>query len=222
MVLYKNSKLSVILVTITGCLLLLAGGCSQTATIALKFAEQDSTNYRMVTEAEDGVNFAGSLQNDPNFKNRSMHERVEMVFNQQIQSIDDKGNANAKITIKGLKYEKSKPALKFDSNSESDKAGPFAKLIGQSYMVTISPAGEVLKIADIEKARAAVKGNTPACKTAARIISEDIIQIRHGISGLPAIDKNRPQIGDQWSKMKTISLGKMGSKSYQKIYKIDK
>lgn len=207
------------------CLLLLAAGCTlvgeESATLALRFTPQDSTTYKVTTQMEDSVKFEGSLLDDPTFKNRSNSKAIEMTFTQQIQSINNKGNAIAKITIEGLKYlviQKNKTVQDFDSSREKDKENPLGKLIGQSYTIEISPTGEVIKVIDVKEARAAAGGSRPANKAALKLLSADAIKERHRTLDLPNADKNRLRTGDTWSSIKSFSFGKMGSKSYEKIH----
>ena len=126
---------------IIACLLLLIAGCAQpggeTTTVALKFTPQDSSTYRVVTKTERGLKFEGALTKDTNLKGGNNSSRTEMAFTRQIQSVDNKGNAVAKITINGLKYHsvvKDNTVLDFDSSREKDKNNPVVKLIGKSYL----------------------------------------------------------------------------------------
>ena len=226
MIFSKRTKFSVGLASIVICLLFLTSGCTtpltkETATLALKFTPQDSTTYKITTQAEKSVKWVGRSLGKSNFKDGRTGTKIEMIFTQQIQSIDDKGNAIAKITIEGLKYLsmiKENPVLDFDSFREKDRNNPLAKLIGQSYTIKITPAGKVLKVVDVKEAQAAVRGSSSANKTALRMLSVNAIKERHEISALPGADKNQLRTGDNWSSIKSLSFGLMGPKSYEKIY----
>ncbi len=104
-----SEKISSWLAVTAICLLFLASGCAavteEGTTLALKFAPEDSTTYRVITNAEDRIQFEGSLLEKPSFRDKRNQTRIEMTFTQQIQDIDKKGNAIAKITIKELKFE---------------------------------------------------------------------------------------------------------------------
>jgi len=193
-----------------------------TVELALKFTPQDSTTYRLITEAEKSVMWEGPLPEKPSaFKSGHTASRIEMTFTQRIQSIDDKGNAVVEITIKGLKdlaQVRDNTVLDFDSSREKDRDSLLSKLIGQSYTIEISPAGRVLRILDVNEARAAVKGDSSAHQTASALVSDDTIKQRHTILALAATDKDQFQQGDSWSDMESFSFGMMGSKSYEKIY----
>jgi len=146
-----------------------------------------------------------------------------MTFTQLIQSVDDKGNAVAEITIKALKClvkVRDNVTLDFDSSREKDQNNPLAKLIGQSYTMEMSPAGQVTKVIDLSKAKAAVKGSSSAHKTASALLSADATKQRHSIPAMPSADKNQLRPGDSWSTVRTFDFQMMGFKSYERVYKL--
>jgi hypothetical protein len=243
----RQVKISKWLASAVVCSLLLAAGCApvgeevakprveakkqipkaktgEVATVALKFSPQDSTTYRVITETERGIKWEGSLPKEPAFKGGRNHDRLEMTFAQEIQSVDDKGNAIAKITVKELKYSsivKDSSVFEFDSSKPKDPNHPLARLIGQSYTLKIAPTGEVTEVIDTKEAEtAARKGSVPP-GTALRLLQSGTIKERHGTLVLPDIDKNQLHIGDNWSSTKTFSFGMMGSESYEKIYTLN-
>jgi len=190
-------------------------------TLALKFAPQDSTTYKVITERERSVILEGTLSDDTTLKGGRTGSRVEMTFTQQIQSIDERGNAVAKITIEELKYSakvKDKAIVGFDSSGGKDRRSPLAKLIGQSYTIRISPDGKVVRVIDVSGAQAAVRGGTPAHKTALVLLKSDAIKERHAISGLPDAGRNQVHTGDNWSSIKNFNFDLLGSESYERIY----
>ena len=192
-----------------------------TVELALKFTPQDSTTYKLTMEAQRRIEWEGPLPDETAFKGGQTGNKIEMTFTRQIQSIDDKGNAVAGITIEGLKYlsiVRDSTALDFDSSREKDKNNPMAKLIGQSYTIEIAPTGKVTRVIDVKQAQAAVRGNSSANKAALTLLSPDAIKKRHGTLALPDTDKNQLRTGANWSSIKTFSFGMMGSKSYEKIY----
>ena len=193
-----------------------------TVQLALKYTAGDLTTYKVITEVEKSVRWEGPLP-DKNFafKGGATGNKVEMTFAQKIQNVDDKGNAAAQITIKGLKYSgkvKDNVVMDFDSSREKDANSPLCKLVGQSYTIEISPDGQVLRVIDAKEAQAAVEGGSAASKTASVLLSADVIKERHTIPGLPAADKNQLRTGDNWSSVKAFSFDMMGSKSYEKVY----
>lgn len=191
-------------------------------TLALKFNKQDSTNYRVVTESERSVNFKGSLAKDSSLTGGRTSSRVEMTFNQQIQNVDSKGNAVAKITIDGLKYlskVRDGTVMDFDSSKEQDQSNPLNKLVGQSYTIEIAPTGEVSKV-DASQAQAAVGDGSPANQRALSLVSPETIRDLLTVSALPDTDKRQLHEGDSWNRTKNFSFGMMGSKSYERVYTV--
>lgn len=189
--------------------------------LTLKYTPDDSTTYTIITEAVRKIDWEGLYPNDTAFRGGQTSSRNEMTFTQQIQSTDEKGNAVAKITIDSLKHlsiVRDNPVLDFDSSREKDKDSPLARLIGQSYTIEITPAGRLSKIIDANQAQTAIGGTTSADKTAAALLSNEVITERHSIPAIPASDKSRVKAGDNWSSIKTLSFGLMGSQTYERIY----
>lgn len=196
---------------------------AEAVTLALKFTPQDSTTYRVITDAQRSIKWKGPVPDEPAFKSGRRHNRIEMTFTQRVQSTDDKGNAVVRITIQGLKYysmTKDKLVLDFDSSSIKDPNHPLALLIGQSYTIEIAPTGEVTEVIDVEEARTAVRRGSSVPKRAIAMLRSDAIKERHGLTALPVTDKNQLQLrtDNNWTSVKTFSFGRMGAKSYEKIY----
>jgi hypothetical protein len=189
--------------------------------LALRFRPQDLTTYRVIEEVDRSVAWEGPPEKPTGFQGGHTGSRAEMTFGQTIQSVDENGNATAEIEIEALKYVyrvRDNAVLNFDSAAEQDKDSPLQKLIGQSYVVQMSAAGQVLKIVDANEARAAVTGNEAANKTALALLSPEVISQRHTIPALPPADKNELSPGQSWSSVKAFSFDMMGSKSYEKAY----
>jgi len=192
-----------------------------TVDLTLKFAPQDSTKYKATTEIEMSVNFEGSFPADVISRNGRNSNKVEMLFTQTIQSIDDKGYAAAKITIEGLKYlsiYKNNPVIDFDSSRQEDRSNPLNKLVGQSYTIEITPDGQITKVVDANQARTAVGGDATANKTALNLLDTDVIMKRHEISALPGTYNAQLHTGDNWSSIQTFSFPIVGSKAYERVY----
>jgi len=233
-----SDKIFHCLAVVAACSLLLVEGCASarkktvetkpgpeeqipTVRLALKFTPQDSTTYRVITERERSLELEGALSDDAIIEGGRTGSRVEITFTQQIQNVDDKGNAVAKITIKEVKYSakvKDETKAGFDSSRKEDQHNPLAKLIGQSYTINVSPAGKVVGEPDVRQAQAAVRGRSPASKTALELLKRDVVKERHTIPALPALDKNQVRPSDSWSCVKNFSYGLMGAESYERIY----
>ncbi|MBN2455067.1 MAG: hypothetical protein JXB29_00795 [Sedimentisphaerales bacterium] len=223
------------------CVLLLTAGCAEVekkgaeaelkpqeqapagkpVVLALKFSEGGLTTYRSAVESEMSLTYEGSMFKDTDFKSGRKHKKVEMTFDQQIQSIDDGGNATARITVKGLKYlseDKDKRLFEFDSSKEQGADNALNKLLGQSYVIKIAPHGQVLGVIDVSKARTAAAGAYLSNKAAQWLLRADVIMQRHSVSALPAAGKDRVRVGENWSRTKIFSFPILGSKSYEKVY----
>ena len=184
--------------------------------LALKFVPGDLTTYKVVVESERSVQF------DEPEPNRS-GSRLEMTYFQRIKSINNKGNASVLITIKDLKFtsiEKNAPLVKFDSSVKGDMHNPMARLIGESYTIELTPSGDVADVTDFAKAQFAIKSASRAGKAATALVQKKSIKDRHEIVSLPAADKNQLKPSDNWSKLKSFDFGMMGSKSFERIYKL--
>jgi len=156
------------------------------------------------------------MLNKNEFKDSRSQNTIEMTFTQQVLNTDDKGNAVVEVTIKELKclsIYRDKITLDFDSAREKDRDDPLGKLVGQSYTIEMTPSGRVSKVIDANDARDAVSGNK-----AAALLSGDVIKERHTITALPATDKEKLRIGDNWSSVKIFPFPIIGSRAYERIY----
>ncbi len=192
--------------------------------LALKFNPHDSTTYKVTVETRRQAAWEGLTSKKPvEFKGGRSGNKIEMAFDQHIESIDDNGNAVAKITIKGLKYQTevtNNIVLDFDSSKKNDMKGPLGKLIGKSYTIEITPAGQVSRIIDVNDIMAAVSDGASAGKTVIQLLSVNAIRVRHTIPGLPA-EQDKLSVGQSWDAVKSFSFDQMGSKSYSKNYTLE-
>jgi hypothetical protein len=194
---------------------------ADTISLALKFSPGQSATYRVITEAVRTVEWEGELPSEPKFGGGRRHNRLEMTFTQEIESVDEQGNAVARITVKGLKYRSGVEEgrmKEFDSSAVKDPNAPLALLVGQSYTIRIAPTGEVTGIVDATDARTAVRRGSSVPRTALRLLGPMAVKERHTIRALPPAGKNRLRTGDNWSSVKVFSFGLMGSKTYEKVY----
>ena len=194
---------------------------SPSVRLALKFSPEDLTTYKVVLETDKSVQWEGGVSKPEGFQGGHTGNKMEMTFDQQIQRVDDQGNATARITIKALKYLatiKNNVTLDFDSSREEDRSNPLSKLIGQSYTIEITPSGKVSKVADTSDALAAVKGDSAANNVAVKLLSADAVKEQHTIPALPAAGKTQVRKDGKWSSMKKVSFDMMGIKSYEKVY----
>jgi len=216
------------LVAIILCSLLLIAGCAtveqKSATLALKFAPGDIATYKAAREWEKSVKFEGEKSKAPLIRGEKTGSKLEFTFAQEIQSINDQGNAIAKNTIKELKYSEivqGKEITDFDSSREVNlKGADMVKLIGKEYTLEISPAGKVVNVIDTTQIMDTAKGNMTFEKTVKDLFSEDAIKSLYEAEALPSAGKNKLQVGDSWSNTKAVSFDLMGYKGYEKIYTV--
>jgi hypothetical protein len=195
----------------------------EAATLALKFTVGDTTTYRLISDAERSVKWEGPLPSNSGFKGGSRHNRVEMTFTQEILSVNEEGNAVAKITVDALKYfmvVKDKTEVDFDSSDVKDPEGQFAKMLGHHYTIELTPAGEVVNLVDAEDIRSSVRRARRVPRKALAFLRPEPLKQRHTIPALSAAGKKQRSTGENWSDIKTFSFGLMGSKSYEKIYTV--
>jgi hypothetical protein len=190
--------------------------------LALRFSPGQSTTYRAVIEQEKSVTWKGAASTRPaTFKDGHTGNRVEMTFQQDVESVDEAGNAVARITVKALKClnrVNDNVTLDFDSVRPQDQDNALAKLIGQSYRVKLSRRGEVLEVVDASQARSALAGDTPMHRAAQRLLSDEQIKERHAVAALTGVQTDPVRPGQSWSSVKNFSFSSMGVKSFERVY----
>ncbi|WP_123785103.1 hypothetical protein [Sedimentisphaera cyanobacteriorum] len=140
--------------------------------------------------------------------------RVEMVFDQKVDSVKPDGTAILDITVKELVFfSKNSKGVNVDFNSKEDKGGTLASLIGESYKISMSPDGtvEVVDKEDIMK-----KCRSREAKT---IFKDEYIIKRHTIRGIPkpgtAVSK-----GKSWVRYSSSPKGALDAKAFKKTYNV--
>jgi hypothetical protein len=216
---------SVVLVAVV--LFVSAGFKPKTSTqMKLNLSPQSETTYKVITESGKDYSFVQPSVNKT--KERHTVGRIEMVFNQKVESVDKKGVAVAVITIKELKYTadgQKDAVLSFDSTSEKAKSDPMFALIGQSYKISISPTGEVAAI-DAKAVRSAIASGF-AKKFADKIFSDEEIKNRHQVLALmnankagKKANKMASKKGDKWVAVSASPQGMLKPKTFEKTYTI--
>lgn len=197
-------------------MVLLAGCGEKKAAIQLSLAPQSQTTYKVVTGTGKDYSFVQPSINKT--KERHSGATMEMVFNQQVQSVDAQGNATAVITVKQLKYtsqDSQGKEIVFDSQSPNSKSDPLMKLIGATYKIKISPKGSV-EVLDASQARGIIKEGAEA-KVAERLFSDEEIARRHQVMALFDA-KGAAKKGDKWSTVQTSPPGMLRPKTFEKVY----
>jgi hypothetical protein len=195
--------------------LAMMSGCAKQATLAMKFNPSDTSTYKVITES--GKDYKFEEFSAKKTKQEQTLTRIEFVYDQQIQGVDPSGTATALITIKEVKYLAKNPqgtTLDFDSKREADKNNALEHLIGQRYIIKVTPAGEVIGVEDVQNALDAVKGESTEQKVAQSLFSDDVIKRRHTI----ALPGKVEAVGKSWSIVKGGPAGMLMPKSFEKVY----
>lgn len=189
--------------------------------IALKPVVGDQATYKIATKARRATKWQGPVPDKSVFEENFNEERVEMVITQRIQSVDTNGIAVAQITIDGVKcnyLDKSATSVDFDSSRPSDANNPIMKLVGQTYLIEFGPWNNIYAVDNLPPAMMTMKDGTPSGQAGFSILLPEAIMERHGIMQLPEPGQKIFKPGDKWNRIKTLAFGKMGIKSYEKIY----
>ncbi len=210
------------LTVIAVCLLACLTGCAKQTSLTLKFAPEDTTTYRVSTEMIKDFRFEQPSLTPPKLKEEQSGTTADVTFQQKIDKVQSDGSALATVTIKEIAYiVKDKDTLKFDFDStrQADKDKPFAKVIGQSYTIKISPAG-VVEVVDAKDARSAVTAGYEG-KVAKALFSDKGIKKRHSILALPDIARSTLKTGKSWSRVVGSPPGLLTPKSFEKTYTLE-
>jgi hypothetical protein len=194
--------------------------------LTLRLTPKATAIYRATVEQEKSVAWQGAESTKPaGFEDGRTDNRIEMTFEQEVQSVDATGDAVVRITIQALKYSNhihNRLVADFDSAKPASQSNPLVKLIGQSYTIKLSRRGEVLEIVDAAQARSVIPADSPAYSVAQRLLSDDGIRDRHMLPPLAALTGEQVRPGQSWTSVKSFSFSMMGSKSFERVYTLRK
>ena len=183
------------------------------ADLSLTFSAGDKTMYKVAVKAIKDFKFEqpslGKL------KEEQTGSAIDLKFLQEIESVDNNGNAVARITVKGLKYlvkNKSGVVFDYDSESESEKKHYLSKLLGKSYKIKLNRDGGV-QVVDASAIR-----KVSAEKIIKNFLSEPRIVRRHEILSLPKSGQSILKEGGSWSRIKASPPGLLSPKTFEKVY----
>jgi hypothetical protein len=189
--------------------------------IALKSAVGNLDSYRIITQARRTTKWQGPVPDKAVFDENFNEERVEMLITRRVQSVDANGVAVAQIRIDGLKClftSKSQTTVDFDSSRSSDANNPIMQLIGKTYMIEYNPSNNISAVDELPPVMAMMKGETASDRAGISMIFPEAIMERHGAMQLPLPGQEMLKSGEKWGRIKTLKFGKMGLKSYEKVY----
>lgn len=212
-----------------------AAAQSEKVTFSLEFESGTKTRYRVITETimamerpETAVKDNASTAPYP-----KVSESSEVVFTQEMLGPvpENPNTVIALVTIEQVSYVRTSPGqsdLAFDSQESTGQNSPFAKLVGQTYTIEISPLGYVPGVFNLRPARLAVRGSTPAHAAALDLLSPPAIFPRHGSFSLPGPDVRYLAVGDRWQGVQQATLkapgtnmDRLGTHRFDKIYQLE-
>ncbi|MEJ5259912.1 MAG: hypothetical protein WHS88_06970 [Anaerohalosphaeraceae bacterium] len=145
---------------------------------------------------------------------------VRMTVEQRINKVDENGAAEAVITIRDIAcrvIQQNNVQIDFDSRRSEDQANPLAKLVGQSYIVRLTPDGKAEALDTSTIKTADIPGQEG--RLASRLFTKEEIAKRHEILALP--DLGTPlKVGATWERIVPSPPGLLSSKNFRKVYTV--
>jgi hypothetical protein len=192
------------------------------AEVKLKYSEGDVKTYKVASASFKDFKFEQPSLNPPKIDQQRSGNTVDVVFEQKIDSVDADGNATSTITIKEVGYiakDKEGVRFDFDSTREADKKKPFAKVIGQTYRIKLSPDGGV-EVLDAKEALKAVTTGMQG-QIAKSFFGDKQIVARHEVRALPTTG-DLFITGDYWTKKEASPPRQLlAPKTFEKVYTLD-
>ena len=195
-------------------------GCAPETDLALKFAPDQAVTYKSVHMFRKDYLFDQPTEKKKTEKVTEV--TTEMTYEQRVTDIDSAGNATAEITIKALKYLNTSSGVvqtDYDSTKKADSTNALTKLIGGTYIIKLSPSGQVTEVRDIESLRTAVKSGKDS-RIATGLLNNERIERCHEILALPDSKKCTLKTGDTWSRVVGSPKGVLIPKTYEKTYTV--
>lgn len=205
--------------------ILFSAGCSGTDAIPeeAKTSEEKVIKYRATSRIMQNAEFGGNVPEDQEFNGGESSQSYAVEFTQENLEADEPGYKKADITITAVKAKsiiKDNLVLDYDSKTAKE-ANPLSKLIGMTYTITVKPNGQVAEIEGNKQLQSKFKAASFASQTAAKLLSDEAIERRHGSAAYPPEKKLvTVQTGDTWSSYATFDFGTMGAKALEKKFKV--
>jgi hypothetical protein len=177
-------------------------------TLQLKLAKGKTYYQRMVIDQH----MVQTVMNMQQVMDQSMGMGVKM----DVLDVDSQGNMRIRNTYNWSMSKRTGPmgSLDYDSAKQPTPpagAEPFAALLGQGFMVRISPKGEVLDVNGVEELQAAVRKKLPPGSEADPALGAlnqylDKNAIKQMVEGTWSFYPDKPvEVGDSWSKKRVMS-----------------
>jgi hypothetical protein len=177
-------------------------------TLQLKLAQGKTYYQRTVIDQH----MVQTVMNMQQVLDQSLGTGVKM----DVLDVDGQGNMRIRRTYDWSMTKRTGPMgnLDYDSAKQTTPppgAEPFAALLGQSYVVRISPKGEVLEINGVEEMQAAVRKKLPAGAQgdpAMSVLSQflDKNSLKQMIEGeLDVYPGKSVEVGESWNKKRVVT-----------------
>ncbi len=193
--------------------------------LALTKVAGQSGSFRLKTLSQRKVSIEGpAKENAISFEGGQTSNKIEMVFDSLVQSVNAQGNAIEQITIKELKYYsevRDEVTLDFDSSKDKNPNDALSALVGRSYTIEVTSQGQVAAIGDTSSIMGAIENIPSNLDTALSLLSESSIKLRHSVP-LPDANDNDLKAGKTWNSVVSYNFDRMGSSSFEKNYKLEK
>ena len=190
--------------------------------LALRFKPQQQFTFRATHEASRSVQWKGVSPSDGKaFQGGTTGQTSVIVYDEKVISVDPNGQAVLEITLKELKYKaimQDKVRVDYDSTQATAQDSALAGLIGQRYIIHMTPNGQVARVGDVQRARAALDKEAAQYQMASRLLADRAIQERHTVKALPKRSPTSPAPGLNWSILHTFSFRMMGNRTFSKNY----
>lgn len=196
---------------------LVLNGCTPSAQLSLQMQEGQVASYESTTTMVKDYKF-----DQPTMK-KSDHNQtsttITLMFDQTITSVAADGTATADVVIKGIRCKtvnKNQVRYEFNSDDPNSKADTLNQLIGQSYRISISPAGQI-QVVDANAIRAAATGGEGVNLVKKSFSDESIIE-RHQLP-LPE-DIKALSAQQSWTEVVPSPPGLLAPKTFEKTYTV--
>jgi hypothetical protein len=188
--------------------------------LILDYQPGQTATYRYTWEQTRSAHWEGITKVQPElFKPRTTGQVSEMVFTEQVKTVDDYGNATVDITLTQLNTTVyASNTTEYDSTQDPNGPSAFDDLIGKTYTVLKTPRGRVHGILNSGTAKSALDRDKPHYPLAQQLLSDDMITHRHSFDALMSNKEPMAIVGQQWSKAQTLSFNQMGVRTFDKLY----
>jgi hypothetical protein len=145
-------------------------------------------------------------------------QSIGMGLKWDVLEVDSQGNMRIRQTFIWAAYQQTNPmgSVEYDSAKQATPtagAEPFAALLGQGFVVKLSPKGDVLDVNGVEEMRAAVLKKLPPGadqrpEMSAVAMYLDKNSVKEMLGANLAVYPDKPvEVGQSWSKKQTVKLG---------------